>query len=243
MKSENTKPEVTSEDLTTLTDMVNKLSTKLEESIDLSEIREAENVELQEQILRLEKSITERETDGEYIERDVNILHDPYDEKNAYQILSEIPGDDESPEGWVLGWKNPEYREKRGMRGWIEMEHGDNYCGKDDTLLKNYLNDPPERMVGAESIDSYVRRGGMILCRIPKNLWLARQQKRTRDSQRKQTTAGSAREEILRDGVLITGAGLKDDYANRKKFGAPPPKVGETEGRTSHPVIAKPEKD
>jgi len=101
------------------------------------------------------------------------LAYDPYDEQNPHAILSH-------PEGWVLSWKNPDYRAHRGWRGWVPVEYDDE-IGQN---LTKYLNDPPARMEGMANVDNYVRRGtDSILCKLPKDIWDARQAKRSRDAE------------------------------------------------------------
>lgn len=95
------------------------------------------------------------------------VTYDPYDSQNPIKILADPPG-------FKLGWKNPIYRDGgRGWRGWRVVEHDDE-IGRN---LKRYLLDPPRRMEHA--VDNYVRRGDSVLCYIERELWEARQKKRT----------------------------------------------------------------
>lgn len=103
------------------------------------------------------------------------MVYDPFDEQNPHTILAH-------PEGWVLSWKNPDYRAHRGWRGWVPVEYDDE-IGQN---LSNYLQDPPQRMEGMAQIDNYVRRGtDSILCKLPKDLWDARQNKRVQNSEQR----------------------------------------------------------
>jgi hypothetical protein len=100
------------------------------------------------------------------------LVYDPFDEQNPHAILAH-------PEGWVLSWKNPDYRAKRGWRGWIPIEYDDE-VGQN---LSQYLKDPPARMEGVSQLDNYVRRGtDSILCKLPADIWDARQNKRVKNS-------------------------------------------------------------
>lgn len=94
------------------------------------------------------------------------LLYDPFDSKNPHKII-------DNPPGYRLGWKNPMYREKhRGWRGWITVSYDDE-IGRN---LSKYLLDPPRKMSHVD--DNLVRRGDVILCKLPEKMWLARQQRR-----------------------------------------------------------------
>ncbi len=100
-------------------------------------------------------------------EDDAKVVYDPYDSQNPHKILADPPG-------FKLGWKNPLYRDgHRGWRGWRVVEH-DSEIGRN---LKRYLLDPPRRMEHA--VDNYVRRGDSVLCFLERDIWEARQKRRT----------------------------------------------------------------
>lgn len=95
------------------------------------------------------------------------VLRDPYDSQNPLTILKQ-------PVGFVLSWKNPVYREgHRGWRGWVPVTHS----GPIGKKIHEYLTDPPRKL--AVATDDLVRRGDSVLCAIPEEMWLARQQRRT----------------------------------------------------------------
>lgn len=87
---------------------------------------------------------------------------DPYSRHNPHQPIAH-------PAGYILSWKNPKYRGSRGWEGWIKIEWDDE-IGRN---LTKYLNEAPDRMEGA--IDNYVRRGDLILCRLPEAYYRSRQ--------------------------------------------------------------------
>lgn len=101
-----------------------------------------------------------------------DVAYDDFDVQNPHKIIA-------NPPGYMLGWKNPKYREeKRGWRGWVVVQF-DDFIGRN---LSKYLLDPPRRMEHAT--DNSVRRGDALLCYLPKNLWDARQQQRERKAHR-----------------------------------------------------------
>lgn len=140
----------------------------------------------------------------------VLIHEDPFDNHNAFRIHGEIEPCAEYPDGAVIQWKNPEYRARRQWRGWIPFEWGDEYTGKNGELLTKYVPDPPRALQGPDKIDNYVRRGDVVLARLDKKLYKARQEKRVLESQKRMGLAGSARKTVLSDGVEIIGRGLTD---------------------------------
>jgi len=147
------------------------------------------------------------------------LLHeDPFDNHNAFRIHGEVEPCAEYPHGAVVQWKNPEYRSRRQWRGWIPFEWNDPYSGKDGKLLTNYIPDPPKALQGPDKIDNYVRRGDVVLARLDKNIWLARQEKRILESQKRQGIAGSNRKTVLSDGVEIVGPGVKDSHRPTRGF-------------------------
>ena len=136
-----------------------------------------ERSELRDALINLDERVTEmaahQSANRETYDPEPVLLYDPFDEQNPHKILK-------NPDGWVLSWKNPDYRAHRGWRGWIPIEFDDEIGSE----LGKYLNDPPERMAGMAQIDNYVRRGtDSILCKLPQELWDARQQKRVSNAE------------------------------------------------------------
>ena len=147
------------------------------------------------------------------------LLHeDPFDSHNAFRVHGEIEPCVEYPHGAVVQWKNPEYRARRTWRGWIPFEWGDEYTGKKGELLTQFIPDPPKALLGPDKLDNYVRRGDVVLARLDKNIWLARQEKRILESQKRMGLAGSARKTVLSDGVEIVGPGLGDSHRPARGF-------------------------
>ena len=150
----------------------------LERRLQMSELRaddaeaRAENAEA---VLEAPRPAVEIREDGVAVQTRVHeqtaqepeLLYDPFDSKNPHKIIS-------NPSGFKLGWKNPMYRENhRGWRGWITVSYEDD-IGKN---LGKYLLDPPRKM--SHHDDLLVRRGDVILCKLPEDMWLARQKART----------------------------------------------------------------
>jgi len=184
--------------------------------------------ELQEQNAILLDMVTKLKTQVEegdiQVQRDeiadkLNVLYDPYDASNPYSIIGTIAPEPEKgfPQGQVLSWKYPRYRQIRGWRGWVPVVWDDEYCGKDGELLSNYIPDPPQRMGYQEHDDSYVRRGDLILCRLDKRIFVSRGLKMELESARQRGSLRDHEDEILSAGVKLVGAGMATD-ATPKKF-------------------------
>lgn len=234
------------DELADLKKMVQRLTGNVETLANRLEAKEIENLELKESVAEMKLGLEEREADGELIERDGDVLYDPFDSQDPFKILASIAPSDEYPEGRVLGWKSPVYREKRGWRGWIPVEHGDEIAGENDQFLSNYIPDPPDRMIGPDALDNYVRRGDMVLSWIDARIWNTRQQKRELLARKRSVQAGSAKTEVLRDGVEIVGKGATKSSNPRKEFTipAPAPTYVTPDGnanaaRTEFPVLRK----
>lgn len=102
----------------------------------------------------------------------MRVLNDPFSAQNPHEFLSQPPG-------FRLGWINPVYRNKhRTMMGWDPVQYDDS-IGQN---LGDYLLSPPSKM--QDAIDNVVRRGDVILCRLPEEWYQARQQERTRKANR-----------------------------------------------------------
>jgi hypothetical protein len=242
------KPKVTkkpvddtqAKEIAELKKMVGALLQKSETMENIMEAREIESQELRQTIYQLEQGLNEREATGEVIEREGEIVYDPYSVQNPFTIKTEIPPNQDFPDGQILGWKSPSYRKKRGWRGWIPIEHGDHYAGDNDEFLSTYIPDPPERMIGPDAIDNYVRRADMVLARLSKPIAEARARKRELLAKRKRLAAQAGGTEVLRDGVEIVGEGATPAKNPRREFGiaAPIPKRedGRDAFRTSLPI-------
>ncbi len=147
------------------------LKTQLAQAVEERSQLEDSFENLSDRVDMMASAMEEKKANGGY-DPEPESVYDPFDEQNPHTILSH-------PNGWVLSWKNPDYRAHRGWRGWIPIEYDDEY-GQE---LHKYLADPPARMEGMAQIDNYVRRGtDSILCRLPADIWEARQNKRVRKS-------------------------------------------------------------
>lgn len=156
-------------------------------------------MDLQERMAKMEALVAQKAADGQPYDPAPELPYDPFDEQHPHRIL-------DNPEGWVLSWKNPNLREKRGWRGWIPITYDDEY-GKE---LDKYLQDPPKKMEGIAHQDNYVRRGtDSILCRIPEDIWKARQMKRELKANRKLGRASASDNTTIQHGVETYGDGLK----------------------------------
>lgn len=135
---------------------------------DEREVLETALQSLNDRVDRMAAAMEARQFEGDPHDPAPRVIYDPFDEQNPHAILKH-------PDGFVLSWKNPNYRAHRGWRGWVPVQHDDEI----GMNLNQYLQDPPPRMEGMGAIDNYVRRGtDSILCRIPKEIWDERQNKR-----------------------------------------------------------------
>lgn len=192
----------------TTKDLLSKMDERLSALDDRLSIADAENVVLNETIANMR---LQYEEDGFTEDPEAETLYDPFYSKRPYQIVGEIPPDAAYPEGQVLGWKNEDHREKRrGWRGWSYLSYGDKYTGKNGELLRNYITDTPPRLEGSSKMDNHVRRADSVLCRLDKRIFETRQKRRQTTSSRNVAEAGSGRTKVLRDGVEVVGAGLRD---------------------------------
>jgi len=179
------------------------------------EVKSEVSTAAEERMERLETQLAEIRDyyghTGDDAESGVTQLIDPYENHNAFKVLGDIEPCTEYPDGAKVAWKNPEYRKRRGWRGWDVFEWGDKFTGEKGELLTNYIPDPPEHMLAHKDIDQAVRRGDVVLARLPMNLWEARQQKRLSKSRSKQAAATDPRSTTLQDGVVLTGPGATRD--------------------------------
>jgi len=141
---------------------------------------------------------------------EAKLTHDPYAGHNALDIIGDIPANAEYPAGQALAWKSPRYRATRGMRGWIPLKWGDEYTGEEGELLSQYIPEAPPRMLEQEKMDSYIRRGDVILCRIDKALFDFRQEDREAQAAKRRGTH-DAITHTDRRGVSVVGEGFTSD--------------------------------
>ncbi len=134
---------------------------------------------------------------------------DPYENTDdAHEIKAQ-------PEGYRLYWCNPNYRERRGWRGWVPVEY-DSEIGRN---LSAYLNDPPIKMEGSKNFDNWVRRGAdSVLCYMPIGMWTRRQDVKREKNMRKLGSVRNQSNRSIRDGVSTYGPGLTDSVRPRKGF-------------------------
>jgi hypothetical protein len=153
---------------------------------------------LSDRIDSMEQARAAREADGETYDPAPDLAYDPFDEQNPHVIRNH-------PEGFVLSWKNPNLRAHKGWRGWVPITYDDE-IGKN---LDQYLLDPPPRMEGMAQIDNYIRRGSdSILCKLPKDLWDARQARRETRS-KGMVRASAAKANVSGDGFVTYGEGAQ----------------------------------
>ena len=127
-------------------------------------------------------------------------------------------------------WKAPRFRnESHNWAGWEAFRYGDEYTGPDGEKLSHYLNGAPARMTGAEKIDSYVRRGDLILCRIDSRIWEARRHNREMRSTIARQNISLADVITMGEGVSISGPGMTKSERPAGGF-----KVGESRPPLPH---------
>jgi hypothetical protein len=190
MSPEMTKADLAEENNALKQDIVNM-------SAERAELEEALQ-SLASRIEGMERAMDARASRGEELDIAPEVYYDPFDEQNPHVILNH-------PEGFVLSWKNPNLRAKKGWKGWVPITYDDE-IGKN---LGQYLQDPPPRMEGTAQLDSYVRRGtDSILCKLPKEMWDARQQRRS-DRSKWKMQAATARDNPRGDGFEYYGEGVR----------------------------------
>jgi len=185
-----------------------------------ADLLERELADQKELVAKLKAEIAEA---PEPVEGDATVLYDPYQSQRAFRVMGQLPATQEFPEGQTLSWKSATYRDRRGWRGWIPLQYGDEYTGKTGEKLSEYIDDPPRRM--PLQTDSYVRRGDMILCRLDTRMYNARQATRTIKAARQQ---GLGEEEARQVG--LSGVGAREDLRPRSGNTRKP---GDIRGRTA----------
>ncbi len=190
---------------------------------NLRELVTAQTEELEDykvELATLRAQINVREDAGEIIESEEEVLYDPFDSQNSLIIIGEIESegpDSDFPEGQVLGFKNPTWRDQSdiGWKGWIPLQYGDKYTGKDGELLSRYLASPPRKegvaVKGQEYLDGYVRCMDLLLCRLDKRIWKTRSRMRERRALRAKRDAEVRANLTFREGVHMVGSGLLDE--------------------------------
>jgi hypothetical protein len=135
-----------------------------------------------------------------------DIIRDPYDQHDPYFIKAFIPPDDDFPKGQALSWKNEAYRSGGRWRGWTLMTYDDPYY----KFLEDCIPDPPKKIEGSTKMDNYIRRQDLILCRLDKRLFDARQYKRIKKSDEARRI--SSREVVeTPTGISVWGPGCEKD--------------------------------
>lgn len=181
-----------------------------------------EELDLYKQMVhKLQKQMDEGkgEVSRDEINRAMKMLHDPFDVQDPFAINGDLPPDETDPDGQALRWLAPEYRARRGYRGWKLIQWGDQY-GSEEVLSK-YLNEPPARMIGPDKSDSYVRRGDLVLGRLNKRIWQSRQLKRELQSALERGVLGDGQDQYVREGLRIVGKGLERDKGQNAYSGQP----------------------
>jgi len=189
-----------------------------EENLQLQatvDAQKAHQEELEARIRRMESMIMGQETDEGGYEPKVELYHDPYDtSQNPLTIKKQ-------PDGLHLSWKNPNLRDGGGKtwEGW-EPVTWDSEIGKN---LEQYIDSPPKRFEGTAAQDNYIRRGSdAILCKLPLEWWLARQEKREKKTLHQQQMASNVRNRTLMPGVRTYGDGVQREASGAVDGGHKP---------------------
>lgn len=179
---------------------------------DLIEELQEQNQVLADTVSQLRTEMREGKTqvDRDLISEAISVLYDPYDIQSPFRILGDIPADDEFPDGQALRWLLPRYREGK-WRGWKPLQWGDKYTGDGGEKLEGLISDSPVRMHGPDQLDSYVRRGDVILGRLDKRIWVSRQARRELEDARRRGQLRSNDKIKLGEGVYLTGEGIRED--------------------------------
>lgn len=93
-----------------------------------------------------------------------SVDHDPWGEQDFMAIRKH-------PDGFVLRWCNPNYRQGGKWRGWEPI----GWSSEIGRNLPEYLIDPPHRFQGGNQIDDLIRVGNdLVLCKLPIGAYRAR---------------------------------------------------------------------
>lgn len=128
------------------------------------------------------------------------VIRDPWSGQDALKILRHPPGKH-------LQWICPNYRERRGMRGWNPVRY-DDAIGRE---LDKYITEPPSRMEGLIELGDVVRRGDVVLAWIDEGIYNARiQQGRAKAHRAITSNAARGNKKFGMHGQSV-GDGLQDD--------------------------------
>lgn len=174
-----------------------------------------ERLAIQDQMIQdLRKELSEGKgsVEEDVIQREIDVLHDPFDKgNNPLKITGEILPNEDCEHGQILAWKSPQYRSTRTMRGWEFIRWGDKYAGKNGEGLDKYLANRPTRFQESQHLDSLVRVGDLALARIDKRIFRSRTMKAELESARQVGALSNNQKKILADGIVMTGPGLQKD--------------------------------
>jgi len=157
---------------------------------------------------------------GEIVETTPVLKYDPFDiRQNALEIVGEIEPCDEYPYGAAVKWINPDLRNRSSTwAGWEPFQYGDPYTGENGELLCTVISGARVRFQKPGEVDSYVRRSDLILCRIDKRIWEARNFNREIKNKIQRTKGANAGKQVINKGVSIQGEGLVDSKRPDKGF-------------------------
>jgi len=180
---------------------------------------DAENEALRLRIEEMTQERQLREATGESTTPSVDMVSDAYVDQNPLRIIADLPPSEEYPMGQKLAWKAPSWRnESRGWKGWVPVLKEE--TGEGGIDLKMHIPDPPVRLMGEDSVDGYIHRMGLILCRIDTRIWNAeRGHVVERDEKHRGVNQQENELHLPRRGVSLVGPGMQRE--ENPKFGAP----------------------
>lgn len=192
---------------------------KLEEAqraLDALQAVQAEQAEVAAQIVAMPRKYdgsttlpqdhTASQATSSEIER-AQVLRDPWAGQDALEILRHPPGK-------RLQWISPQYRERRGMRGWEPVRH-DDAIGRE---LHLYINDPPSRMEGMAQLTEVVRRGDVVLAWIDEGIYQSRRDTSLRKANRNLNQATQRGNQPVGKFGRTTDEGLRDDPDSKYRY-------------------------
>lgn len=144
---------------------------------------------------------------------------DPFAPKAPFHVIGRAPGDEQSPTGYVYGWKSEKLRNSGvtgGWKGW-EALTWDHPAMAD---IHKYIPSAPMRMAGSEHTDNLVRRADLILCRINAEWFDARQESSAEESRRRVADLAVEEGQEILPGVTTFGGGRRVD--KNPTFGGKP---------------------
>lgn len=144
------------------------------------------------------------------VKPNASVKKDPFAPTAPFQVLGRMPGDEQSPEGYVLTWCSEKLRNSGVTGGWkgyeiLTWEH------PAMATIDKYIPSAPKRMEGMEKLDSAVRRADSVLCRIPAAWFDARQEASAALSRARVADLAVEEGQEVMPGVTTIGGGRQPD--------------------------------